>query len=96
MVTIVFVAIAAGATLLTVYLAQPPAFKVWLLLTNLTGTALLASALVPNDQILNYTPRGLWNWLIERRFASMVGFNKPEFYLGLVLLALSAILSTLS
>ncbi len=92
--TMILTAIAIATALATAYFGRfLSRSSFWILLLNLVGTALLACAFEPQEQ------RGSESrirWLFNRRYASPVGFNKPEFYIGLICLAISSVIGALS
>jgi hypothetical protein len=61
------------------------------LLCHLLGSALLAASMEAQaDRPMDNQSR--FEWFFDRSYAHFVGFNKPEFFLGLISLAIGAIL----
>lgn len=92
LLTSIVIVVAAGVWSLW----RPPVRAMTLLVLQLEGMALLACGLVPEDRPLNPGVSEWWKWFWDRALASTVGFNKLEFWTGLVLLALAAIVAAVT
>ena len=86
----VLILVAVMATLGVAIWWELPRLATMSLLCNLVGTALLATAL--EVQGVSRLDSQTWlEWFFDRTYAHPVGFNKAEFYLGLIVLAVGAI-----
>lgn len=94
--TIVLSSIVAVIAAAVWVLWRPSLGTMILLLLQLEGMALLANGLAPQDWPLNPGFRKRWGWFWDRSRGSVIGFNKVEFWAGLSLLALAAIVAAVA
>ncbi len=90
MKTCSFVSVALLVTLGVAQWSHPAPPETCKLLLNLVGIALLASALEVQEPRPDSQSRR--SWFRQRRFTGPVSFNKPEFYGGLLSLAVAAVI----
>jgi hypothetical protein len=88
MAALVLSGLAVLITVATWYVASLPALRTLTLGLNLFGTALLACAFSPTDT----RGRGFF----DRSYGSAVVLNRPDFYGGLIALAIAAVISAIN